>query len=92
MFRIPKESIIKNFDNTLVGRIFVACGSLSLRESDNFLTSYVTAEIKYISKQIDKKLIPPVDSLIVNSSTEGSVKRFRLTVDDTGTITATEVT
>lgn len=29
---------------------------------------------------------------IINSSTEGSTKKFKITVDDTGTITATEVT
>lgn len=31
------------------------------------------------------------DSVIINSSTEGSTKKFRLTVDDSGTISATEV-
>ena len=31
-------------------------------------------------------------AMIVKSSTEGSTKRFKLTVDDSGTITATEVT
>ena len=31
------------------------------------------------------------DALIVNSSTEGSTKKFRITVDDAGTISATEV-
>ena len=30
--------------------------------------------------------------LILVSSTEGSTKRFRITVDDSGTITATEIT
>ena len=45
-----------------------------------------------VIKQLDQKFLPAVDSLIINSSTDGSAKRFRLTVDDTGTITATEVT
>ncbi len=31
-------------------------------------------------------------ALILPSSTEGSTKRFKITVDDTGTLTATEVT
>lgn len=30
--------------------------------------------------------------IIINSSTHGSTKKFRITVDDTGTISATEVT
>ena len=32
------------------------------------------------------------DSLIVKSSTEGSTKKFKITVDDSGTISATEIT
>ena len=34
----------------------------------------------------------PMDGLTIKSSTEGSTKRFRITVDDSGTISATEVT
>lgn len=35
--------------------------------------------------------VPPQDSMILNSSTDGSTKQFQITVDDNGTITATEV-
>lgn len=35
--------------------------------------------------------VPPQDSMILNSSTEGSTKQFQITVDDNGTITATEM-
>ena len=33
----------------------------------------------------------PVHSMLIYSSTEGSTKQFRITVDDTGTLTATEL-
>ena len=33
-----------------------------------------------------------IDELILNSSTANSIKKFKITVDDTGTISATEVT
>ncbi len=33
-----------------------------------------------------------VDGVVIRSSTEGSTKKFKLTIDDSGTITATEVT
>ena len=33
-----------------------------------------------------------VDHMVVNSSTSGSTKKFKITVDDSGTITATETT
>ena len=42
--------------------------------------------------KIDEKFMPDVSSLIVKSSTAGSTKKFRITVDDSGTISATEVT
>ena len=41
---------------------------------------------------IDPKWLPVVDSVTLNSSTNGSSKKFKITVDDSGTISATEVT
>ena len=44
-------------------------------------------------KTIDPKYIPSeLNEVILPSSTSGSSKRFKITVDDTGAITATEVT
>lgn len=40
----------------------------------------------YVDKRITEK------EVILKSSTEGSSKKFKITVDDTGTIKATEVT
>ena len=37
-------------------------------------------------------IIEGLDALIINSSTSGSTKKFKITVDDAGTISATEVT
>ena len=44
------------------------------------------------SKPIDEKYIPELSSITIKSSTEGSAKKFKITVDDSGTISATEVT
>lgn len=45
------------------------------------------------TKLLDEKYLPEsVESVIIRSSTPGSTKRFRLTIDDFGTISATEVT
>ena len=46
---------------------------------------------------LDEKYIPKTvqrvgDDVILSSSTEGSTKKFKITVDDTGTLSATEVT
>ena len=54
-----------------------------------------TVSIKSIDediKKIDEKYLPSVKELNLLSSTGGSSKKFKITVDDTGTIKATEVT
>ena len=43
-------------------------------------------------KKLDEKFIPDMDSVILNSSTTDSAKKFKITVNDSGTISATEVT
>lgn len=44
-------------------------------------------------KKIDKEYMPDdMDSIILKSSTASSTKKFKITVDDSGTISATEVT
>lgn len=43
-------------------------------------------------KTMDEKFIPDVSGLTFKSSTANSTKKFKITVDDSGTISATEVT
>lgn len=52
---------------------------------------------KYEIKQLDDALIPNTiqrveGDVIIPSSTADSTKKFKITVDDSGTISATEVT
>jgi hypothetical protein len=54
-------------------------------------TKTVTTK-KYQAKKLDKSLLPDISDVILNSSTTGSTKKFSITVDDTGTLKATEVT
>ena len=45
-----------------------------------------------VIKKLDKKYIPSeLNEVILQSSTSGSTKKFKITVDDSGTISATEV-
>lgn len=53
------------------------------------------SQITYTASEVhtlDKKFIPDMDSVILNSSTADSTKKFKITVDDSGTLTAIEVT
>ena len=40
---------------------------------------------------IDEKFIPVMSSVTLKSTTSGSSTKFKITVNDSGTITATEV-
>ena len=54
-------------------------------------TEYYTST--YSGEQIDQAVGDVLDgTFIIPSSTAGSQKKFKITVDDAGTITATEVT
>lgn len=48
-----------------------------------------------VVKSVDANDIPTeweaTDAMVINSSTEGSTKKFKITVDDSGTIAAIEV-
>ena len=55
-------------------------------------SAYVNKLTISFGKKIDKMFIPAMDSVILNSSTSGSTKKFKITVNDSGTISATEVT
>lgn len=59
--------------------------------SDN-LGEHTIGVYKKDIQPLDEKFLPEsVDGVVIRSSTEGSTKKFKLTVDDSGTITATEV-
>lgn len=49
-----------------------------------------------VIKCLDKKYVPDTiqrvgEDIVLNSSTSGSTKEFKITVDDSGAISATEV-
>lgn len=55
------------------------------RETANDKFAELNSQLDNLSKKIN-------DDVIINSSTPNSTKKFKITVDDTGTISATEVT
>lgn len=70
----------------------VAHVDLLLNGGDPETTKFsVSGGSKQIRKLPEECLPESVDSVIIRSSTEGSTKKFKLTVDDSGTISATEI-
>lgn len=60
----------------------------------NYLYTLHGLKIEMVSETvvpIDQKWIPEMDGLVLKSSTASSAKKFRITVNDSGTISATEV-
>ena len=91
-----------NVTVTEVGLTLPEKGTYFLSTSNSFVSGFalgsdVDPEITWDGsteeiKTLDEKFLPPVSGLIVKSSTANSTKRFKITVDDSGTISATEVT
>lgn len=51
------------------------------------------SKVDILYNPMPKELMPEsVDNIIINSSTADSTKKFKLTVNDSGTVTATEIT
>ena len=74
-------------------------GELYVNSSERTRPYTITANFAIISelKQLSEDYIPNTiqrvgDDIILSSSTADSTKKFRITVDDSGTISATEVT
>lgn len=81
-------------DNATDGEIIFPKKGIYFRRSNpmNYTSSLVWGGIE----TLDDKFIPNTiqrvgDDLILNSSTEGSIKKFKLTIDDSGVLTATEI-
>ena len=66
-------------------------------KTKNYKASCAFYEVTETIKTLDPMFLPPIiqrvgDDVIINSSTPNSTKKFKITVDDAGTISATEVT
>ena len=66
-----------------------SCRMLSLSVSNNIFSEIIKLEEKYLPDSVVKD---GDTEFILASSTAGSTKKFKVTVDDTGTLTTTEVT
>lgn len=64
----------------------ISGGTLGFANPDTTISVFTT-----VIHKIDEKYLPDTCSVILPSSTEGSTKKFKITVDDSGTISAVEV-
>ena len=88
---------VRNFD-CLLRRIYIGAGAISDWEIGGLaFTSYgiyeVTSNSILLSESEGLFLeFSPLQTMVLRSSTAGSTKKFKITVDDAGTLSATEVT
>ena len=86
--------------NTDTGEPFcisISDGNFDIRTSVSGAHTIEIETMEDVPVPINEGYIPDTiqrvgDSVIINSSTEGSTKKFKITVSDDGTLTATEVT
>ena len=103
-FRIVEFGFVITTDNfEFNGLVFPEKGVYFISFSDDFYTTGIasvnsdTPEITWdgnieMVKTIDPKFIPSeLNEIILPSSTSGSSKKFKITIDDSGTISATEI-
>ena len=72
--------------NMIVGAGEVGTNRALIKNVANPINDTDAATKEYIDKKISD------NAIIINSSTTDSNKRFKITVDDSGALTATEVT
>lgn len=78
-------------DYIYFGVINFSSGARATYNSGTVVPSFLTVTVPGEVTKIDKKYLPEdieAKSVILPSSTSGSAKRFKITVDDTGTLTA----
>lgn len=85
-------SIAFNSDDTGEPFIYIYTGAFATRDTSASHTISVTTLEEVITPMAREFLPSEVNELIMNSSTPDSTKKFRITVDDTGALSATEVT
>lgn len=97
-FMDPPLCVVREDNVELNGLVFPEKGVYSQNEEGFYFsriaTTYIGTEKQNIIHQMDNKYLPDTitpNTLILNSSTEGSTKKFKITVDDSGTISAVEV-
>lgn len=83
--------IVQKESATLGNALFPQTGTYFYKGMNTGI--YITRLSKQTITPMAEEFLPSeVDELIMNSSTTGSTKKFKITVDDSGAISATEVT
>lgn len=91
---IPDEEVFSIWEypemkSAYFGNYWGTFSFLSTGEKTDFS---ITGDV-IIPKKLPERFLPEsVEGVVIRSSTKGSTKKFKLTVDDSGTITATEIT
>ena len=80
---------VKNTSVVSLGLTFEETGLYFRKSNGMYVSNLEYMFAAYVA--IDEKYLPARTEIIMKSSTEGSIKKFKITVDDTGTLTTTAV-
>lgn len=81
---------VENTSVVSLGLTFAETGLYFRKSNGIYVSNFEYMNAYYVA--IDEKFLPARTEIIMKSSTVGSVKKFKITVDDSGTLTTTAVT
>lgn len=81
---------VENTSVVSLGLTFEETGLYFSKSNGIYVSNFEYMSAYYVA--IDEKYLPARTEIIMKSSTEGSIKKFKITVDDSGTLTTTAVT
>lgn len=91
-FGFQTESIVSLFEDNEVFGITLTRGLWFIRINGTYVSKLVTNADGEYEPTPPARFIEPQNSIVLKSTTSGSTKKYKITVDDTGTLTTTEVT
>ena len=81
---------VENTSIVSLGLTFEETGLYFMKNNGIYVSNLEYMFVGYVA--IDEKYLPARTEIIMKSSTVGSIKKFKITVDDSGTLTTTAVT
>lgn len=81
---------VENTSVMRLGLTFKETGLYFMKSNGIYVSNLEYMFAAYVA--IDEKFLPARTEIIMKSSTEGSIKKFKITVDDSGKLTTTAVT
>ena len=86
------EEFVVIFEESVAGTAEARMSVMIAKESSAGVDHTVSIYAERYVNKLPECFIPELTEIVLCSSTEGSTKKFKVTIDDSGTLTPTEIT